>query len=68
MEGCTTYIRRNTDGSADIQNFEVLSWGGVKVVDYKTLRGFISMLKRQNAVCKKRGIKAKFEITLPIKE
>ncbi len=41
---------------------------GVKKVGYKSLRGFVQMLKRQNRRCEQLGVKCKFDITLPIKE
>ena len=40
----------------------------VNRVGYKTLRGFISMIKKQNNNLKKMGCKVTFTITLPIKE
>ncbi len=52
----------------DLLNIEVLPYGGANIVDYKTLRGFVQMLKRQNKVCKERGIECRFDITLPIKD
>ena len=39
----------------------------VKRIGYKTLRGFISMLKKQNKSLKKLGCVADFTIRLPIR-
>ena len=57
-----------TGRCTEMINFEISNWGGIKPVGYKTLRGFIKMLKRQNKVCRDRDVRCKFEITLPIKE
>ena len=66
MKDCETYLRIGPDGT-DCQNIEIQPYGGCNPVHYRTLRGFVSMLMSQNAVCKKHGIKARFEIVLPIK-
>jgi len=42
--------------------------GAVKRVGWKTLRGAVQALKRQNKCLKKLGCVARFEITLPIPE
>lgn len=39
-----------------------------KIYGYKTLRGAFAMLKRQNKIANKFGIKLSFTINLPIKE
>lgn len=40
----------------------------IKRVGYKTLRGFIRMIKAQNKKVKKFGVKVRFTIDLPIKD
>lgn len=40
----------------------------VKRIGYKSLRGFIQILKRQNKSLKKLGCKVTFTVTLPIKD
>ncbi len=37
-------------------------------IGYTTLRGFFSMLKRQNKICKKMGFSVKFTIQLPVRD
>jgi len=40
----------------------------IKKIGYKSLRGFIKMIKAQNKSLNKMGCKATFTITLPIKD
>lgn len=39
-----------------------------KIKGYKTLRGYIQMLKRQNKILTKMNVKVKFDVTLPMPE
>lgn len=39
----------------------------IKRIGYKTLQDYIKILKQQNRILKKLGIKSEFRITLPIK-
>jgi len=61
-------ITKDKDGLSllDIQ----LTWvGGMKCKGWKTMRGFIQMIKRQNKILEKHpGTKVKFEVVLPIPE
>lgn len=73
---CGDYVRAtghcpDTDRVDEISlhlNTDVMLCGGIERTGYKSLREFYRILKRENRACKKRGIRAKFEITLPIKE
>lgn len=56
------------DGCDSMTNFIALEHGGVKRPSYKTIRGFIKMLRQQNKLLKKHNIKATFTITLPVPE
>lgn len=69
MEEIESKINRKFKKGCDsISNFIVLDCGSVKPISYKTLRGFIKILKQQNKMLKKHNIKAKFTITLPVPE
>ena len=55
-------------GHSELLNMETLSHSGIKRISYRTLRGFIKKLRTQNKRCKKLGVSARFDITLPIVE
>ena len=38
----------------------------VKTVSYKSLREYYKMLKRQDKICRKMGVRVRFSIDLPI--
>lgn len=59
------YINKK-DASSLMTNISVLRDTSIRRIEYKTLRGFIKILKQQNKTLKKHNIKAKFEITLPV--
>ena len=67
MENIKSEINRKfQEGCDSILNFAVSDCGSIKPISYKTLRGFIKILKQQNKILKKHNIKAKFDIILPI--
>ncbi len=53
-------------GTYGIKNLCISNEGEIKRIGYKSLRGYIQILKRQNKSLKKLGCKVKFDITLPI--
>ena len=50
----------------DIQDIITDESVAVKRVGYKTLRQFLSQIKKQNKVCKAHNTKTRFTIDLPI--
>ena len=58
-------IRKGPEGLS-LTNAYLTKFGGIKCRGWKTLRGFIRILKQQNKLCKKCGVKVKYEIILPI--
>ena len=60
-------ITRNKDGLS-LLDMQITPVGGLKCKGWKTMRGFIQMLKRQNKILKKHNTRVKFEIVLPIPE
>lgn len=49
------------------QNVYVDNNQQIKVVGYKTFRGIVSLFKKINKDCNKKGIKLNFTIQLPMK-
>lgn len=54
--------------SCNAKNIEFLNSGAVRKVGYKSLRGFIRMIRSQNKHLKRLGARVQFTIVLPIKE
>lgn len=52
-----------------LMNMQIMPAGGLKRKGWKTMRGFVQMIKRQNEILQKHPeTRVKFEIVLPIPE
>ncbi len=52
----------------DAKNIIFEQGHGIKKIGYKSLRGFIKIIKSQNKKLKKMGYSVQFTINLPIKD
>ena len=58
-------IKKDKDGFS-LMNAQLTSHGSIKCCGWKTLRGFIKVLKQQNKLLTKHNTRVKFEIILPM--
>jgi hypothetical protein len=59
-------ITKYANGIIKLEEMKVTPQGSVVRVGYKTLRGFIRILKNQNKILSKNNVKVKLEVTLPL--
>ena len=60
-------ITKDKDGLS-LMNMQITPCGGISRCGWKTLRGFIKILKQQNRLLIKHNTRVKFEIVLPLPE